>query len=1077
VRRHAKASSTEPQTTGFGRIGLACLATIAVAFLGIGASPAGAVDTCPNAIFRTGPSAKLPDCRAYELVSPTYTGSIPPTFQGFLGDLPSMFATDTVTPAGDSVVYNTVGGALSGFPGTGYVDRYRARRTGQGWVTESTSPDGSESEQSGPGGISSDHEYSFGQATHPPLSMTFLRTPNGYEPLARGSLGDARFDARGDWITAGATHVIFTSQTKLEPNAQESGLNTVYDRTPGGPTHVVSLLPGNVTPSNGASWFLGTTKDGEEVAFTTGILGSEGSGGPIYVRRHNAVTKEVFRLGGVAIGKKLECTGGPGSATLSYQWLHNGSAIGGATSATYTTTAADEGEVVQCQVTASNAEGTTVTTGNGFTNQFRLVEPYQEKEYPSGFAGITPSGSSATVGTLLSCEAGGSFTTSSYQWLKDGAAIGGATSSTYAPVEADVDHSLQCRRALSNANGTLVAYSQSVSIYSAVPKASANPAISNVTNPGDSTPAVGDELSCSQGTWSGSPTFAYQWLRNGEEIGGATSSIYVVVAEDEGKALQCRLSATNAAGATQAVSAPVVPDPQPGTAPPQLTTPESVSGTPQIGSSLSCSQGTWSGGPTFAYQWLRNGEEIGSATSFSYTLTAADLGKVVQCRVKAANAGAAAVAIDANEGAKVVTRAVPKASASLPQPGFTFDGIFNARVFYADTYTDFHNVTSNLGNLYMYDLDSEKTTTIANSGDAAIINVSEDGSHVYFVSQSLIDGEGQAGQPNLGVWSAETESATYIATLAEEDVTTRGFNQTASLTTWYKAISADTFLDRGKAMDHSRSTPDGSVFAFESTAQLTSFDNSEATPAACGSPQVKEEGGVIVPDRCDEVYRYDTVSEDLTCVSCGPGAGPATGNARLQSLAKNFGTGAIAPATYNSPVESLTTDGDTVFFESTEGLVPSDGNATNDVYRWSKGNGVALISTGQSSGESALYGVTPDGSNVIFATREKLLPEDENGSTARLYDARVDGGFPPPEETVTEPCAGDACQGQAASAPESPNVASSSLNGGGNVASKLKCGRHSRRVVRKGSERCVQQKRHKHRRHRSPSHGKRRAAR
>src|SRR3954464_11736830 len=63
---------------------------------------------CPNVVFRSGPSAKLPDCRAYELITPEYTGGLPPTFEGFIGDLPGMFSTDTVTPAGDSVVYHTV---------------------------------------------------------------------------------------------------------------------------------------------------------------------------------------------------------------------------------------------------------------------------------------------------------------------------------------------------------------------------------------------------------------------------------------------------------------------------------------------------------------------------------------------------------------------------------------------------------------------------------------------------------------------------------------------------------------------------------------------------------------------------------------------------------------------------------------------------------------------------------------------------------------------------------------------------------------------------------------------------------
>jgi hypothetical protein len=443
----------------------------------------------------------------------------------------------------------------------------------------------------------------------------------------------------------------------------------------------------------------------------------------------------------------------------------------------------------------------------------------------------------------------------------------------------------------------------------------------------------------------------------------------------------------------------------------------------------------------------------------------------------------------------------------------------------------------------MYDLNTEKTTTIANTGDAAIVNVSEDGSHVYFAAESALTGSEQnqseeaafapakgtgtltsgstsvsgvttsegnfrarmgirgegipagttitavgagtltlskeatasgtvslaASLPNLYVWSAEDDSTKFIAGLSEVDVTKNGssiYNQSPNLTTWWLGISVNTSRERGRAMDHSRTTADGKVFAFESTAQLTSFDNTEASAADCGV--VERNQKPIAGERCDEVYRYDAESGELTCVSCGPGSGPATGNARLQSIFE-----IQEMASVNSPVESLTSNGDMVFFESSEGLVPQDGNETNDVYRWKKGTGVALISTGQSTGESVLYGVTPSGSDVIFGTREKLLPQDENGSTTRLYDARVQGGFPPPEEAVTEPCSGDACQGAASAGPEPPNVASSSLNGGGNVPAKTKCAKHRRRIVRNGSERCVRQKHHKHRR----THHKRRTPR
>ena len=49
----------------------------------------------------------------------------------------------------------------------------------------------------------------------------------------------------------------------------------------------------------------------------------------------------------------------------------------------------------------------------------------------------------------------------------------------------------------------------------AIAKATANPTISDVTDPGTA-PELGDELSCSNATWTDTPTsFEYQWLREG----------------------------------------------------------------------------------------------------------------------------------------------------------------------------------------------------------------------------------------------------------------------------------------------------------------------------------------------------------------------------------------------------------------------------------------------------------------------------------------------------------------------------------------------------------------------------------
>jgi hypothetical protein len=68
---------------------------------------------------------------------------------------------------------------------------------------------------------------------------------------------------------------------------------------------------------------------------------------------------------------------------------------------------------------------------------------------------------------------------------------------------------------------------------------------------------VGQTLSCSQGTWSGSTpqSYSYQWQADGTSIGGATSSTYVVQAADQGHTLTCEVTATNSAGHQAATSA------------------------------------------------------------------------------------------------------------------------------------------------------------------------------------------------------------------------------------------------------------------------------------------------------------------------------------------------------------------------------------------------------------------------------------------------------------------------------------------------------------------------------------------
>ncbi|MBO7735342.1 MAG: hypothetical protein J6S67_22440 [Methanobrevibacter sp.] len=74
--------------------------------------------------------------------------------------------------------------------------------------------------------------------------------------------------------------------------------------------------------------------------------------------------------------------------------------------------------------------------------------------------------------------------------------------------------------------------------------------------------------------------------------------------------------------------------------PPVLTAAPAISGTAQVGETLTCSNGTFTGDATitYTYQWFANGVAVQGATANTVTLVADDVGKIFMCRVTARNA-------------------------------------------------------------------------------------------------------------------------------------------------------------------------------------------------------------------------------------------------------------------------------------------------------------------------------------------------------------------------------------------------------------------------------------------------------
>jgi hypothetical protein len=167
---------------------------------------------------------------------------------------------------------------------------------------------------------------------------------------------------------------------------------------------------------------------------------------------------------------------------------------------------------------------------------------------------------------------------------------------------------------------------------------------------------VGEVLTATAGDWMPrGPTPRYQWLRcdpagqRCSEIAGATRrSGYTVTAVDVEHTLRIRLSIGGDEGGEQssAVSDATALVPRP----PSNMTPPSVRGSSRAGQVLRASNGTWIGTKplAFRYQWRRcDGPfctTVANATSASYVLSAADVGRTVLVAVTASNAGGTATA-------------------------------------------------------------------------------------------------------------------------------------------------------------------------------------------------------------------------------------------------------------------------------------------------------------------------------------------------------------------------------------------------------------------------------------------------
>ncbi|NLT05756.1 MAG: hypothetical protein GXY03_05525 [Solirubrobacterales bacterium] len=329
--------------------------------------------------------------------------------------------------------------------------------------------------------------------------------------------------------------------------------------------------------------------------------------------------------------------------------------------------------------------------------------------------------------------------------------------------------------------------------------------------------------------------------------------------------------------------------------------------------------------------------------------------------------------------------AVPEARQEPVFMGGTGDG---SRIFFTTTERLTEDATPG-GGLYVYDLSDVLSgasdegelrflTPSVNASPAAIggrnlISFAEDGSRAYFLATGVLEAGAPVGlnPPKLYTVDVDSGEVRYIGP-------------------WNAGTTQDTTTG-GTA------SPDGSKLAY-----------------------VEVVGGV------HQVQLYDADDDSLTCVSCPASGDPQVGEARIHGRT----TGSADRPGRMGLRRNVTNDG-RVFFNALDQLVSADSNSLFDVYEYDDGEH-KLLSSGTGPYDQLLWGVGPDGREVMFTSHESLVAADFDNGDQDLYVARVGGGFPTPPPAAV-PCSGDGCQGGSPSGPSGGGPVSAEFRGAGNA--------------------------------------------
>ena len=235
---------------------------------------------------------------------------------------------------------------------------------------------------------------------------------------------------------------------------------------------------------------------------------------------------------------------GLSNVQYEYQWIANDSSISGATNATYTLVAADEGQVIKVRASFTDDAGNNETLTSAGTEAVSAANtPATGAPTISGTAQV---GETLTANTSGVADVDGlSNVQYEYRWLANDSGISGATNATYTLVAADEGQVIKVRASFTDdaGNNETLTSAGTAAVSAANTPATGAPTIIGTAQVGEALTVDTSGIADAEGLTN--VLFTYQWRADDADINGAIGSTYTMEEADEGKTIKVKVSFTD----------------------------------------------------------------------------------------------------------------------------------------------------------------------------------------------------------------------------------------------------------------------------------------------------------------------------------------------------------------------------------------------------------------------------------------------------------------------------------------------------------------------------------------------------